>query len=62
MHHHYSLVHEAHLHRLIPILVINMVNRIFGEMGLNLMEVYNRIRGIIEPQGMPMLTIGISTQ
>ena len=58
----HSLVHEAYLHRLVPILVINKVNRQCEEMGLDPMEAYVRICRIIELQGMPMSTIGISTR
>jgi translation elongation factor EF-G len=58
----HSLVREAYLHRLVPILVINKVDRLCGEMGLDPTKACVRICGIIEPQGMPMLTIGISTR
>ncbi len=58
----HSLVREAYLHRLVPILVINKVNRLCGEMGLDPTEPYVRIRRIIKLQGMLMSTIGISTR
>jgi ribosome assembly protein 1 len=44
----HSLVREAYLHQLVPILVINKVDRLCMEMGLDPTETYVRIRELIE--------------
>lgn len=44
----HSLVREAYLHQLVPILVINKVDRLCNEMGLDSTESYVRIRELIE--------------
>lgn len=44
----HSLVREAHLYRLMPILVINKVDRLCSDLGLDVTEAYVRIRGLIE--------------
>ena len=44
----HSLVREAYLHQLVPILVINKVDRLCMEMGLDSTETYVRIRELIE--------------
>ena len=44
----HSLVREAYLHQLVPVLVINKVDRLCMEMGLDPTEAYVRIRELIE--------------
>ncbi|KAL3826740.1 hypothetical protein ACHAXA_009349 [Cyclostephanos tholiformis] len=44
----HSLVREAYVYRLTPILVINKVDRLCSELGLDVSEAYVRIRGLIE--------------
>jgi len=44
----HSLVREAYLHQLVPVLVINKVDRLCMEMGLDPSEAYMRIRELIE--------------
>ena len=44
----HSLVREAYLHQLVPVLVINKVDRLCMEMGLDASEAYVRIRELIE--------------
>jgi len=44
----HSLVREAYLHQLVPVLVINKVDRLCMEMGLDASEAYMRIRELIE--------------
>mmetsp|Transcript_36287 Transcript_36287/g.65335 ORF Transcript_36287/g.65335 Transcript_36287/m.65335 type:complete len:1104 (-) Transcript_36287:229-3540(-) len=44
----HSLLREAYLHQLVPVLVINKVDRLCMEMGLDASEAYMRIRELIE--------------
>ena len=44
----HSLVREAYLHQLVPVLVINKVDRLCMEMGLDPSEAYVRIRELVE--------------
>lgn len=44
----HSLVREAYLHQLVPVLVINKVDRLCMEMGLDPTEAFVRIRELIE--------------
>ncbi|KAL3792868.1 hypothetical protein HJC23_004793 [Cyclotella cryptica] len=44
----HSLLREAYAHELVPILVINKVDRLCCEMGLSVEEAYLRIRGLVE--------------
>ncbi|KAL7545329.1 hypothetical protein ACHAWF_008678 [Thalassiosira exigua] len=44
----HSLAREAYLHQLVPVLVINKVDRLCMEMGLDPSEAYVRIRELIE--------------
>lgn len=44
----HSLVREAYMHQLVPVLVINKVDRLCMEMGLDPTETYVRIRELIE--------------
>jgi len=44
----HSLVREAYLHQLVPVLVINKVDRLCIELGLDATEAYVRIRELVE--------------
>ncbi|KAL9188657.1 hypothetical protein ACHAXT_007035 [Thalassiosira profunda] len=44
----HSLVREAYLHQLVPVLVINKVDRLCVELGLDPAEAYVRIRELVE--------------
>jgi ribosome assembly protein 1 len=44
----HSLLREAYLHQLVPVLVINKVDRLCMDLGLDVSEAYVRIRELIE--------------
>ena len=44
----HSLVREAYMHQLVPVLIINKVDRLCMEMGLDVTEAYVRVRELIE--------------